>query len=135
MVRCCSGSCGCGQGDEAESALYTKSARGGIGDSPVELSHLTERAEQSTRSSARFTERSMTVRKRYRLPSLFEPREFSSGLGVHSVIVEEAPLASVTGGEEWAPLPRPFCGKLCCQPTVVDGWRAGRGLPERRVGR
>ena len=37
---------------EADNALYTKSARGGIGDSPVELSRLTERAEQSTRSSA-----------------------------------------------------------------------------------
>ena len=60
----------------------------------MELSRLEERAEQSTRSSMRFSERSMQVRKRFRLPErTSRVGEFS--LGVQSVVVEEASLSSV----------------------------------------
>ena len=102
---------------EVETALYTKPARGGIGDSPVELLHVEERAEQSMRASTRFSTRSRTVRQRYRPPESMS-RAGEIGVGVHrssfrpslacissrdlseqSVVVEEASLASVTDGK------------------------------------
>ena len=84
---------------EAESALYTKSARGGIGDSPVELSHLTERAGAVDAFEREIHRALDDGAKRYSCRTALRAARSSAAPGRAFVIVEEAPLASVTGGE------------------------------------